>query len=378
MNNDNVDNRKIKTEICCIFNLAALYRAPIYKLMDTELSCDFYITEWEKPPFKQMNYSDLKGFKKTLKYKKIYKNFYWQKAAIFLVFKPYTKFILIGEPYCISTWVILIVAKILGKKTYIWTHGWYGRESKIKKIIKKSFFRMSTKVLLYGNYAKNLIINEGVQEDKLVCVFNSLDHLAQLKIRKQLFYNSIFKDYFKNNDPTLIFVGRLQKSKKIEQIIETIYLLKTRGVKCNLVIVGKDDENLNLNSLISSYGIDKQIWLYGECYDELKIGELFFNSHVCVSPGNIGLTAMHSFVFGTPVITHNNFKNQMPEFEVIEDNVTGSFFNENSVENLTEKIKYWISKDTHERKATRTKCQLIIDEIYNPYYQIEIFKKTLK
>lgn len=378
MNNDKIYDRKRKTDICCIFNLAAQYRAPIYKLMDTELSCDFYITEWEKPPFKQMNYFDLKGFKKSLNYLKIYKNFYWQKGAIFIAFKPYNKIVLTGEPYCISTWIILIIAKILQKNTYIWTHGWYGRESKLKKLAKKIFFRLSSKVLLYGNYARDLIIKEGIHKDKLVCIFNSLDHLVQLKIRKQLTYTSIFKDYFKNNNPTLIFIGRLQKRKKIEQIIDSIYLLKTRGVTCNLVMVGEDNENLNLSSLISNYGLDKQIWFFGECYDEIKIGELFYNSYACVSPGNIGLAAMHSFSFGTPVITHNNFKNQMPEFEVIEDNVTGSFFDEDSIEDLTGKIKHWISKDEFEREVTRVKCQRIIDEIYNPSNQIEILKKILK
>ncbi len=68
-----------------------------------------------------------------------------------------------------------------------------------------------------------------------------------------------------------------------------------------------------------------RIWLYGACYDEEIIGELIFNAQLCVSPGNVGLTAMHSLVYGTPVITHNNFSNQSPEFEAIIDGKTGSF-----------------------------------------------------
>ena len=57
-------------------------------------------------------------------------------------------------------------------------------------------------------------------------------------------------------------------------------------------------ENLNLQD---------QIWFYGACYDESKLGELIFNADLCVSPGNVGLTAVHSMGYGTPVITHNNF-----------------------------------------------------------------------
>ncbi len=48
---------------CCIFNLAAHYRAPIYKLIDKELNCDFFIGDNVKSPMKKMNYPELSGFK---------------------------------------------------------------------------------------------------------------------------------------------------------------------------------------------------------------------------------------------------------------------------------------------------------------------------
>jgi glycosyltransferase involved in cell wall biosynthesis len=221
------------------------------------------------------------------------------------------------------------------------------------------------------------MILEGFLPEKLVCVFNSLDYQTQLKIREQLSPNKIFKDYYKNNNPNLIYIGRLQKVKKIEMIIEAIYNLKILGIECNLVIVGKEIEHLDLYNLISNYNLNNQIWFYGECYDEKKIAELIFNSDVCVSPGNVGLTAIHSLVYGTPVVTHDNFKNQMPEFEAIEDNITGSFFHENSMTHLMEKIKYWISKDSKSKTITREKCFRVIDELYNPFNQLDIIKKVL-
>ena len=54
-----------KNKIVCIFNLAALYRAPIYKLIDKNLDSDFYITKWKEPPFKEMDYSSLKGYQNS-------------------------------------------------------------------------------------------------------------------------------------------------------------------------------------------------------------------------------------------------------------------------------------------------------------------------
>ena len=370
-------NYNMKSEICSIFNLAALYRQPIYQLMDKELKCDFYITEWGTPPFKQMDYHTLNGYKGSGKQIDLFKGFYWQTNTINKVFKPYKHYILSGEPHSISTWIILLLAKLFGKKTYLWSHGWYGKETKVKVILKKYFFKLSTKVLLYGDYARNLMINEGFIPEKLVCIYNSLDYKKQKEIRKSLNESKIYSNHFKNDFPVLIYIGRVQKVKKLEMILNAIKVLNDEGCFCNLVIVGNDSEGVNIESVSKDIGISKQVWMYGACYSEEILGELIYNSSVCVSPGNIGLTAMHSLVYGTPIITHDNFKNQMPEFEAINKGVSGDFFNENSLTDLVSKIKLWVSKDIELREDTRKQCYKVIDEKYNPQVQIEILKKTI-
>ena len=208
----------MKNKICCVFNLAALYRQPIYKLMDESLKCDFYITKWRKLPFKQMDYKLLKGYKGSGKKNELFKGFYWQTDTINLIFKPFDIYILTGEPYSVSTWLILILARIMGKKTFLWSHGWYGRESKVKRKMKSMFFKLSTGVLLYGDYARNLMIEEGINPEKLVCIYNSLDYESQLKVRYKLTETSVYSNHFHNDFPTLVYIGRIQKIKKIKTV----------------------------------------------------------------------------------------------------------------------------------------------------------------
>ena len=124
--------------------------------------------------------------------------------------------------------------------------------------------------------------------------------------------------------------------------------------------------------------MSKQVWMFGPCFSEEILGELIYNSSVCVSPGNIGLTAMHSLVYGTPVITQDNFKNQGPEFESVVESFSGSFFKEDSISDLCDKIKIWISKNYKQRETIRQNCYKVISERYNPNNQREILKKTLK
>lgn len=362
-------------KICCIFNLAPHYRAAIYRLMDKELKCEFYFIE-QKTSIRLMNYNDLHGYKEKLKYHHMYHKTYWHSNTIRLSFYSYTDYIITGDPYCLSTWIILIIAKMLNKKIYLWSHGWYGRESFIKKYIKRIYFSLAYVTLLYGEYAKELMINEGIRHEKLICLYNSLDYECQVKIRDKITLTDIYIKHFNNEYPVILYMGRIQKTKKIDLLIEAIENINKRGIDTNLVIIGKPEIEVDIKILTAKLG--ESVWIYGACYDEAELAPLIYNSQLCVSPGNVGLTALHCLVYGTPVITHSNCQNQGPEFEAIIEGKTGGFFVENSVEDLSNKIEEWLNKNENQRSRIRKECYSIIQSKYNPQKQIKTLTHVLK
>lgn len=101
--------------ICCIFNIGAHYRLPIYSKMAEELSCDFYMGDCIETTIKTFDYQQLKGYKRTLNNRFLH-HFYWQSGSISLILKPYDFYILDGEPYCLSSWCLLLLAKVFRKK----------------------------------------------------------------------------------------------------------------------------------------------------------------------------------------------------------------------------------------------------------------------
>lgn len=117
------------------------------------------------------------------------------------------------------------------------------------------------------------------------------------------------------------------------------------------------------------------MWFYGACYDEKPNAELIYNADLCVAPGNVGLTAMHTMVFGTPVISHNDFKWQMPEFEAIHPNETGDFFEYKNTESLASTISNWFSVHKSDRAEVRRFCYHEIDTQWNPNFQIKVIRK---
>lgn len=366
-----------KNSICCVFNYGSHYRESIFQLMDKELACDFYLGDSLLEKIAPMDYDSLSGYKKLLKNKKFIGNYFWQTGAFSTLMQPYKHYIIDGEPYNISNWVILFFAKLFGKRVYTWTHGWYGRESSVKKCVKKIFFSMAYHNFLYGDYAKNLMIAEGFSSRKLSCIYNSLDYENQLKYRINAKTSSIYSEYFKNEYPNLIFSGRLTKSKRLDMLLIALVQLKNNNQYVNLTLIGPPDIENDLVLLTNKLDLKNEVWFYGECYDELKLSELIFNADLCVSPGNVGLTAIHSLMYGTPVLTHNHFPNQGPEFEAIIDGITGCFYKFNNQKSLEESISMWIFNDK-DREQIRHNCYEIIDNHYNPYFQIQVLKDTIQ
>ena len=106
----------MKPRLCFITNIGPHYRLPIFQKISEIFSCDFYLGDHINTKIKTFDYNKLKGYKGTLN-NRFFHNFYWQSGSIQLVNKDYTHYILDGEPYCLSSWIILLWALIKHKET---------------------------------------------------------------------------------------------------------------------------------------------------------------------------------------------------------------------------------------------------------------------
>lgn len=360
-------------KVCLIYNFAQHYRTSIFRFIDQEFDCDFVFGD---------NYLDVKKVDYTLLNRvKEVKNldFYgikWQKGTLKYAFKKYDAYVVIGEPAILSVWFLMLICKLLRKPVYLWSHGWYGKETKLKTFVKKAFYHLSEGVLLYGTYAKKLMIQAGIPEKKLHVIYNSLDYESQLKQRETIKPTQLYQDHFQNANHNLIFVGRLTKVKKLDMIIDAMILAKQRGNSYNCTFVGDGEEKAYLESKVKACGLQDSVWFYGACYAEDELARMIYNADLCVSPGNVGLTAMHSLIYGCPIITHDNFPYQMPEFEAIIPNKTGAFFKFDNVESLSRAIDQWFNLQL-DRDVVRQMAYREIDERWNPYTQIKTFKNII-
>lgn len=312
----------------------------------------------------------------------IYKTILWQRGLLGIASrKEFDCIIYLGDMHYISTWLCAAVSRIRGKRVLMWSHGFYGNESKFKSTLRKLFFKLSNGVLLYGNHAREIMIEMGFEPKDLYVVYNSLDYAAQLELRNSTSRDAIL--YKKNklfDDPTLpviIFSGRILESKGLGLLLESVSNIRARGTNINLLFVGDGPDRQNLSDQASHYGLEKNTCFYGECYSEKELAIVFGLSDICVSPEGVGLTAMHAMAYGVPVITHDEPTLQKPEFEAIYPGKTGDFFKKGSAESLADRMMDWIDIVEADNTISRN-CIEVIECLYNANSQTEIINLAVQ
>lgn len=308
-------------------------------------------------------------------------NFLWQKGVVTLSWShKYDVIIHAGNAYYVSTWLACMVGRLVGVKALMKTHGMLRAETGTKGAIRCLFYRLAWGLLLYERRAKELLVKKEFNSERLYVTFNSLDYATQKKVRSGLSSEgsrSLRASIFSEPDlPLLIFIGRLTHRKRLDLLLAAMAHLKASGCKVNFALIGNGPEMKNLVTETRRLGLDEKVKFLGEIFDESAIGPWLYAADICVSPGEVGLTAIHAFAYGTPVITHNDFDHQGPEAESIIENVTGVFFQRDSYESLATAIHGWVTTKT-DRESVRASCIGIIEELYNPGFQVKVFSQAV-
>lgn len=371
-------------------NIAPLYsRTMWYELSASkEVNYFFYSSRYGFSGIKTIDITESKFVNETgilkwrfLKNVLIFNTLFWQTGIISKCLNTnYDVYILYGEMHNLSNWIAALICRIRKRPVLFWGHGFYGNERFVKKNIRTLFYKIADYHLVYGNRSKNLMIGSGFNPDKIYVVYNSLDYSLHKKLYEERNQDDLEKlktQLFPNKSefPIVLFIGRLTKEKKIAYLLEAIWLSKKKGNNYNCLIVGVGSELEKLRELSKRYEISDSVCFYGSSYDENINAKLIMLSECCVSPGNVGLTAIHSLSLGTPVITHCNWFNQGPEVEAVIQNETGLFFEENDVVSLSAVIDDLVIK--RKKLLMETNCIKQVKKFWNPMKQAAVFDSAI-
>ncbi len=173
-----------------------------------------------------------------------------------------------------------------------------------------------------------------------------------------LYHPSFLKDenFPYNHGDYILSVGRIDKLKRIESLIESLPYTKNQEIKC--YIVGKGKHLDFLKNLTSRLNLEKRVIFLGFVTKE-KLIELYGNSlAVYYSPldEDYGYVTLEAFLAKKAVITA---KDSGETLEFVKDNETGLIFDINNSKELAEKIDYLYNNKDKALKLGQNGYELI-------------------
>ena len=178
------------------------------------------------------------------------------------------------------------------KKKYCLIHGKeinHPKGSSLNKRIIKVLNNVQ-KVIANSEYTKNLAINNGVKQDKLVVINPGINPVKELNDKSLKKVESLLKV----KTPRLITVSRFDKRKNHQKIIMALRNLKQIYPDIVYICVGYGDEERNIKDLVEELGLGAQVMFFKDISNSLK-DALVAKSDIFVMPSISFKTSVEGF-----------------------------------------------------------------------------------
>jgi glycosyltransferase involved in cell wall biosynthesis len=307
-----------------------------------------------------------------IEYKWVFKRMFRANSYIFKMFSP--KFLFksfIKEQYDVlvsylegNTTRIISGCSDIGVKKIAWQHCTVKSKSDLFHPVYRNFEEAKK---AYGTFNNIIAVSHEVKQ-----------HLAELLDREEQYrviYNMIDVEdiqikcieepeiNFNKNVVNLISLGRLNKVKGYERLINVIHKLKndtSLDIDINLYILGRGGLRTKLESLINKKGLKDSVYLLGfkeNPYKYLNMADLYVSSSI--SEG-FGTAVSEALVMGIPVVATDCSGMR----EMLGDNNEYGIVTENSEASLYDGIKLMI--ENQENLSNYKKQAQVRRVIFNP------------
>jgi len=230
--------------------------------------------------------------------------------------------------------------------TILWGHGyskqqgskknWGGLRERARNWV--SF--LADALLFYNHTAATGFQQKEAKAERLFVALNSLDQ-SPIEAARQAWLATPDRlaEFRQENGlggvPIVLYVSRLDAANRVDLAIQAVRRLKPVFPQLQLVIVGKGEpEQTRLQDLARDLNVADNVRFLGAIYDEQQLAPWFLSADVFCYPANIGLSLLHAFGYGLPVVTCDRIECQNPEIEALRDGENGRLYKDGDADSL--------------------------------------------
>lgn len=162
--------------------------------------------------------------------------------------------------------------------------------------------KRASAVIGYSRHAVDYYVRHGASRDRAFWAPNSLDtDLVDLQMsRCRAMVPGVKKELGIGSERIILFVGKLEKPKRVDTLIAAMKCVVERGHEARLIVVGDGSERAALQNLARELLPCNRVLFVGQHIEDASA--YFLIAHLFVLPGLGGLAIQHAMAHSLPVI----------------------------------------------------------------------------
>jgi len=275
----------------------------------------------------------------------------WQSAQVRLASREHADVLLLTwNSRFLSLLPALIRAKWNGVPTILFGHGYSRSRGDRFAGVRRAIARLSTCVLVYSKSAGDELIRSGFDPARIFVALNSIDQgavkratacwqEAPEKLEGWKVANGLA------DGPFILFVSRLTPKARLDLLVEGFAAAVRKRPDLKLVVIGSGDES-QLKDPAVRLGVWDRIKMVPATYDEQALAPYFLTAKLLLYPAAIGLTIIHAFSYGLPVVTNDDIPNHNPEIEAMNNGVNGMLYKSGNVQSMADMVLLVVNNES--------------------------------
>jgi glycosyltransferase involved in cell wall biosynthesis len=285
-----------------------------------------------------------------------------------------------GNPRVLSDAVVATLLRLFHRNIVLWTMGHSYRANRFTERVRLLWSRVFNHIFVYTDAEVRYLRRKGFVRHDITGMNNGLDQTKIDGVRSE--WNEPRLAAWRtannlNNRTILLSCARLDPKNMFELMIDALPAIVRCVPDVTWCLIGSGSEQGRLESLVRHAGLESRVRFVGELHEEEDLAPWFLSATGFVHPAAIGLSILHAFGYGLPVVTHGNAEHHGPEFAAFEEGLSGRAFRENDTQSLSDTI-IGLLRDEPARVAMKEHVQNVARTQYNADVMVERFVAMAK
>ena len=261
--------------------------------------------------------------------------FLWQKGLSLAGLSRGDVIVVCGDIHNLSALLMVACARLKGIRIVWWGHHVSAMADERRVWIRLFIARFLADVYLcYTDAGISYLLSHGFKAGRVFATGNTIDLKAVQRGKDK--WDGVRKFGEKK---TLLFCGVLREKVRVDVLLKSLKILSGKRNDLHCVVIGSGEMEAAWKNMAKEMGIDSQVTWTGEIRGQDKLAPWFLSADLFVYPGRIGLSIIHAFSFGLPVVLNDNKNNHGPEYEAFKPGENGWSFRENDEIDLARQIE---------------------------------------